>query len=132
MDNIILEKLEKANIVVDEEKQTIEVFLEVDIDGESFESKDPGKRISNPNFRKWREGHIRRYLKAKGYKYGECTEGIKSVASNTVGNNSGYWKYKLHTVKNVKNVEIKKQDIKNENTNTKTKKSRRKKTKTKE
>tara|TARA_Y100000310_G_C20426243_1_gene689210 strand:+ start:185 stop:586 length:402 start_codon:yes stop_codon:yes gene_type:complete len=132
MDTIILEKLEKANVVVDEKKQTIEVFLDVGEDGEPLEIKTNGikEKVPNPNFRKWRQDHVKRHLKNNGYKYGECIEGLKSVITNTAGNSNGYWKYKLLAEKSVKNIEIKKQDIKNENTeNTKTKKPRSRKTK---
>ena len=122
MDNIILERLEKAKIVVNEEEKVIEVFLNAGTDGEVPLKKSPNKGATssiNSNFRKWREGTIRRYLKRNGYKYGPCLEGLNTVITNTANNNEGYWKFELRTVKSVvENVTAKKQDNKNETTET--------------
>jgi len=113
MDNIILERLEKAKIVVNEEEKVIEVFLDVGTDGDDLLVKGAKIKAPNPNFRKWREGNVRRYLKSNGYTYGTCIEGPRSAVTNTQGNSVGYWKYQLRTVKS---AVTEKKDITDENT----------------
>jgi len=126
MDSIILERLRKAKIVVNEEKKVIEVFLDVGTDGDDLLVEGAKIKAPNPNFRKWREGNVRRYLKSNGYTYGTCLEGPHSAVTNTQGNSVGYWKYQLRTVKS---AATEKKDVNNEDTkggNTKAKKPRRK------
>jgi|1_EtaG_2_1085319.scaffolds.fasta_scaffold00908_6 hypothetical protein len=113
MDNIILERLKKAKIVVNEKEKVIEVSLDVGTDGDDLLVEGATIKTPNPNFRKWREGNVRRHLKSNGYAYGACLEGPHSGISNTQGNNVGYWKYELRAVKS---ATTEKKDVNNENT----------------